>query len=73
MTFDPQKGDVTMPEAFFTAAGLADYLKVSAQTVRAWIRDGKVRAIKFGRSWRIPSDEVKRIVAAGIDEGQAQP
>lgn len=57
-----------MPDEFFTAEELADYLKVSSQTVRAWIREKKVRAIKFGRSWRIPSDELRRIVAEGVPE-----
>jgi excisionase family DNA binding protein len=63
-----------MPEAFWTAEELADYLKVDGQTVRAWIRAGKVKAVKFGRSWRVADDELKRIVAEGIPEGdEAQP
>jgi len=61
------KGDA-MPEKFWTAEDLADYLKVSAQTVRAWIRDQKVKAVKFGRSWRITDDEVRRLVAEGVSE-----
>ncbi len=51
-----------MPEAFWTAEELADYLKVDDQTVRAWIRAGKVKAVKFGRSWRIADEELKRIL-----------
>jgi excisionase family DNA binding protein len=61
------KGDI-MPEQFYTAEELAEYVKVSGQTVRAWIRDGKVKAVKFGRSWRIADDELKRIVAEGVPE-----
>lgn len=57
-----------MPEKFYTAEELADYIKVSGQTVRAWIRDGKVHATKFGRSWRIAEEEVRRIVAEGVEE-----
>lgn len=57
-----------MPEKFWTAEDLADYLKVSAQTVRAWIREQKVKAVKFGRSWRITDEEVRRLVAEGVDD-----
>jgi excisionase family DNA binding protein len=59
-----------MPERFYTAEDLADYIKVSPQTVRAWIRDGKLKAVKFGRSWRIADDEVQRIVAEGVPEDE---
>ncbi len=57
-----------MPEKYYTADELADYLKISGQTVRAWIRDGKVKATKFGRSWRIADDELKRLVVEGVPE-----
>jgi excisionase family DNA binding protein len=57
-----------MPEQFWTAEELADYLKVGAQTVRAWVRSGKVKAVKFGRSWRIADEELKRIIAEGVPE-----
>jgi excisionase family DNA binding protein len=31
----------------------ADKLRVKESTIRAWIRHGELRAIKFGREWRI--------------------
>lgn len=59
-----------MPEEFYTADELADYLKVSPQTVRAWIRSGQVKAVKLGRAWRVPVDEVRRVATEGVeDEG----
>ena len=52
-------------------------MKVSSQTVRAWIREGKVKAVKFGRAWRISKTEVQRLVTEGVpedgDESEAQP
>jgi excisionase family DNA binding protein len=66
-----------MPDEFYTAEELANYLKVSSQTVRAWIRERKVKAVKFGRAWRITKDEVQRLVREGVpddgDEHEAQP
>ena len=57
-----------MPERFYSAEEIAEYLHIGAQTVRAWLRDGKVKAVKFGRSWRISDEELKRIVAEGVPE-----
>lgn len=57
-----------MPEEFYTAEELAEYLKVSPQTVRAWVREKKVRAVKLGRAWRIPVDEVRRVATEGVEE-----
>lgn len=59
-----------MPEEFYTAEELADRLKVSSQTVRAWIRDEKITAVKFGRAWRITRAEVERIAREGVSEGK---
>lgn len=32
---------------------VAALLKMRESTVRAWINDGQLRAIKFGRDWRV--------------------
>ena len=35
--------------------------KVSLGTVNNWIKQGKIKAIKIGRSVRIPEEEIERI------------
>lgn len=57
---------VGMPAEFYTTEELAEYLKLSEQTIRLWIRSGKVKSYKFGRAHRIPIDEVRRL----LDEAQ---
>ena len=52
-----------MPAAFYTTEELAGYLKLSEQTIRLWIRQGKVKSFKFGRAHRIPITEVERLLA----------
>lgn len=59
-----------MNETWFTPNELADKLKISEQTVRLWVRQGKVKARKFGRAWRIPGAEVERVLEQGINEGE---
>jgi excisionase family DNA binding protein len=42
----------------------ADFLKVSAATVRNLIRDGDIRAILFVRSWRIAVNDLEALLNA---------
>ncbi len=36
-----------------TVHEVADMLKVKESTVRQWVRAGELRAIKFGKEWRV--------------------
>jgi len=53
-----------MADEFYTVEELADRLKLSAQTIRMWIREGKVEAYQFGRAHRIRREEVERLITA---------
>lgn len=37
-------------------------LKVKESTVRTWIREKKLRAIKFGREWRITTTDLEKFL-----------
>ena len=39
----------------------ADIFGVHWQTVRNWIRDGQIKAIKIERTVRIPDEEIERL------------
>lgn len=44
-----------MPEGrFLSTEEVAERLQVDEQTVRRWIKSGKLEAVKPGREWRIP-------------------
>ena len=55
-----------------TVAEGASRLNFTTEYVRRLIRHGRIRAHKFGGDWRIPSEEIRRIVAGGLD-GPALP
>jgi excisionase family DNA binding protein len=55
-----------MSERTHTVDELADYLRVSPQVVRRWIREGRIRGLQAGRVWRIPPDEYERIMREGV-------
>jgi excisionase family DNA binding protein len=41
-------------ERFLSTEEVAERLQVDEQTVRRWIKSGKLEAVKPGREWRIP-------------------
>ncbi len=65
-----------MFDEFYTVEELADKLKVSEQTIRLWIREGRLEAYKFGRAHRIPGEAFRRFLEQskqrpGTDEEEA--
>lgn len=41
---------------------VADLLKVKESTVRTWIHDESLRAVKFGRDWRVSHVDLETFV-----------
>ncbi len=54
-----------MTEAFYTPEELATMLKVTRQAVYKWIQQGHMEAVRIGRTVRIPSEEVERLLREG--------
>ncbi len=53
-----------------TVREFAEKLRVKEETVRRWLRAGKIRGVHLGdrAGWRIPASEVDRILRAGAVE-----
>jgi excisionase family DNA binding protein len=54
-------------EPFLTVAAAAERLAISQESVRIWLRSGKLRGYRPGGSkigWRIPATEVERVLRA---------
>lgn len=51
-----------MDERFLTLPELADQLKVSRRTVRRWIKDGDLVAIKLANEYRIAESALKEFL-----------
>lgn len=45
-----------------TVHDAAQHLQVKESTIRAWIRQDKLRASKFGREWRIAMRDLDRFL-----------
>ncbi len=52
-------------EKHYSVAELSKLLGLKPATIRTWIREGKIKAVKFGGDkgdWRIPESEAVRLV-----------
>ena len=61
MSADPGNLDDT----FLTVAEVAELLKLNQQTVRNWIDQGSLPAVRVGRRVRIRRSDLERILAEG--------
>lgn len=50
-----------MIEKHYTLPAAADLLSVSGRTLRRWIGDNLIKAVKVNNRWRITESELKRI------------
>jgi excisionase family DNA binding protein len=53
-----------MRKEVYTIQEVAQLLQFSEQTIRDWVRSGRISAGRIGlRAWRIPRSEVERLLA----------
>lgn len=53
-----------LSKPFFTIHEIAALLKVNEATVRHWIHDEDLRAIKFSREFRVAAKDLEAFIAA---------
>jgi excisionase family DNA binding protein len=56
-------------ETYLTVAEVADLLKLNQQTVRNWIDQGSLPAVRIGRRVRIRRSDFERVLAEGSTVG----
>ena len=62
-----------LDESFLTVAEVAEVLKLNQQTIRNWIDQGSLPAIRIGRRVRIRRSDFKRLIEDGYSAGPAEP
>ena len=65
MTLDPSSLD----DSFLTVAEVAEMLKLNQQTVRNWIDQGSLPALRVGRRVRIRRSDFERMLEDGYSGG----
>ncbi len=61
-----------MPETYYSTEQAAKLLKMHIKTVQRYIREGKLRANKVGKSWRITGHDLS-VFAEGTQERAESP
>ena len=54
--------------SLYTTDELARQIQYHQETIRRLIREGKIHAIPFGRTYRISAEEVARILKEGLSD-----
>jgi excisionase family DNA binding protein len=64
-----------MPGQLMTVDEVAERLRVGAETVRRWLRLGKLKGARLPNKagWRIHEDDVERFVDAYMNRDQKPP
>ena len=57
--------NATWDDEYLTVNEIAEHLKLNPQTVRNWIDQGALRAVRIGRRVRVPRAEMDRVLAQG--------
>ena len=58
----PGVHDAMLTDPLMTVREVAEKLKVKESTVRSYIRDKQLRAIKLGKDWRISVEDLDAFV-----------
>jgi len=62
-----------LSKPMLTVHEVADLLKVKESTVRTWINDTTLRAVKLGREWRIAVRDLEFFVEAQANRDADTP
>jgi excisionase family DNA binding protein len=62
-----------MEDPFLTVSEIAAELGVTEVSVRTWIREGRLRAIKAGRSYRVRRSDLDRMTRVNGGDRPPEP
>lgn len=61
-----------MEDKFYTPDEIAKQLKITRQAINKWIREGKLKAVKLGRIWRIPESALQEFIKESMEKGKGK-
>ncbi len=50
---------------YYSPEEVSEQINVKQATVRKWIREGKLKALKLGGLWRISEDQLQEFIRSG--------
>ncbi len=58
---------------YYTSEHISKHFEVAPETVRRWIRQGKLKAKKIGKHYIVRHDDFKKFMEKGTTKTQAKP
>jgi len=55
-------------EEVFTVKEVSEFLRISRTTIWRWCNEGKLRAFKAGRGWRIPRSSLEQLTGNSVNQ-----
>lgn len=55
-----------MEERFFTVEEIGEMLKMHPKTIQRYIREGKLRAVKYGKAWRVSGHDLSLFTESAL-------
>lgn len=52
----------------YTLQEVADIMKLNKQTIQNYVKNGTLKATKFGRVYRVTEEELKRFMNTGTEK-----
>lgn len=49
----------------YTLTEIIELLQITRRTLYNWIKDGKLKAFRVGREWRVTREELDRFIETG--------
>ena len=60
-------------ENFYTVEQISEMLQMHPKTIQRYIREGRLKAQKVGKSWRVTGHDLSLFVEGGKDQAPAEP
>jgi excisionase family DNA binding protein len=60
-------------DPWLTVPQVSEELKIHPATVRAWVKSGRLAAVRAGRAWRVRRSEVDRALMLDSSPAYARP
>lgn len=57
-------------EKYYSPNDIAMKFSLKPNTVRKWINEGKLKAIKLGDVWRVPESALQAFIKESISKGE---
>ncbi len=63
---------IFLMEQLHTVEQAAHLLQLHPDTIRLWLRTGRLKGHKLGRVWRVPNHELRRLSEAPIQDSATE-